>query len=102
MNNSLFGNSCKDALKYLEAKILTNDYEIFKAVSKSKCKDVLRYDKYTLIGFYRKAIQFDKAIYLGSTVLKLSELRMYELFYNVLQPSLKDATIHIWILIVLY
>ena len=62
MNNSLFGKSCEDALKYLEAKILTNDYEIIKAVSKSTCKDVIRYDKYTLIGFYRKAIKFDKPI----------------------------------------
>ena len=34
MNNSLFGKSCENPLKYLEAKILTNDYEILKAVSK--------------------------------------------------------------------
>ena len=33
MNNSLFGKSCEDPLKYLEAKILTDDYEILKAVS---------------------------------------------------------------------
>ena len=34
MNNSLFGKSCENPLKYLEAKILTDDYEILKAVSK--------------------------------------------------------------------
>ena len=34
MNNSLFGKSCENPLKYLEAKILTNNYEILKAVSK--------------------------------------------------------------------
>ena len=38
MNNSLFGKSCENPLKYLEAKILTNDYEILKAVSKPTCK----------------------------------------------------------------
>ena len=35
MNNSLFGKSCENPLKYLEAKILTNDYEILKAVGKT-------------------------------------------------------------------
>ena len=43
MNNSLFGKSCENALKYLEAKILTNDYEILKAVSKPRGKDLIRY-----------------------------------------------------------
>ena len=49
MNNSLFGKSCENPLKYLEAKILTNDFEILKAVSKPTCKDVIRYENYTLI-----------------------------------------------------
>ena len=49
MNNSLFGKSCENPLKYLEAKILTDDYEILKPVSKPHCKDVIRYDSYTLI-----------------------------------------------------
>ena len=31
MNNPLFGKSCEIPLKYLEAKILTHDYEILKA-----------------------------------------------------------------------
>ena len=30
MNNSLFGKRCENPLKYLEAKILTDDYEILK------------------------------------------------------------------------
>ena len=54
MNNSLFGKSCENPLKYLEAKILTNDYEIFKAVSKPTRKNVIRYENYTLIEFFKK------------------------------------------------
>ena len=59
MNNSLFGKSCENPLKYLEAKILTNDYEILKAVGKPTCKDVIRYENYTLIEFYKNEIQYD-------------------------------------------
>ena len=94
MNISLFGKSCENPLKYLEAKILTNDYEILKAVSKRTCKDVIRYENYTLIEFYKNEIQYDKPIFLGSTVLELSKLHMYKFFYNVLNPSLKDLMLH--------
>ena len=51
MNSSLSGKSCENPLKYLEAKIRTDDYEILKAVSKPTCKDVIRYDSYALIDF---------------------------------------------------
>ena len=54
MNNSQFDKSCENPLKYLEDKVLTDYYEISKAVSKPTCKDVIRYDSYTLIEFYEK------------------------------------------------
>ena len=94
MKNSLFGKSCEKPIKYLEAKILTDDYEILKAVSKPTCKDVIRYENNTLIEFYKKEIQYDKPIYLGSTVLELSKLHMHKFFYNLLNPSLKDLMLH--------
>ena len=61
MNSFPFGKNCENPLKFLEAEILTDDLEIFKAVSKPTHKDVIRYDRYTLIDYYKKAIQYDKA-----------------------------------------
>ena len=80
MNNSLFGKSCENPLRYLKAKILTDGFEVLKSVSKPTCKDVIRYENYTLIEFYKKEIQYDKPIYLGSIVLELSKLHMYKFF----------------------
>ena len=94
MNNPLFGKSCENPLKYLEAKILTDEYEILKAVSKPTCKNVIRYENYTLIEFYKKEIQYDKPIYLGSTVPEPSKLHINKSFYNVLNPSLEDLMLH--------
>ena len=94
MNNSLFGKSFENPLKYLEANILTDHYEILKAVSKPTCKDVIRYENYALIEFYKKEIQYDRPIYLGPTILELSKLHMYKFIYNVLNPSLKDLMLH--------
>ena len=94
MNNSLFGKSCENQLKYLEAKLLTDDFEILKVVSKPTCKDVNRYDSYTFIEYSKKEIKYDKPIYLGSIVLELSEPHRYGFFYNVLQPSFQDLMLH--------
>ena len=58
MNNSLLyiliGKNCENPLRYLESKIPTNDYEISKVVSKPTCNDLIRYENYTLIEFYKK------------------------------------------------
>ena len=93
MNNSLFGKTCENPSKYLKAKILSNDYETLKAVSKPTRKDVIRYENYTLIEFYKKELQYDKPIYLGSTVLELSKLHMYKFYYDVLKPSPEDINL---------
>ena len=58
MNKLLFGKNCENPLKYLEAKILTDGYEILKAVSKPTCKDIIRYENYTLIEFCKKELQY--------------------------------------------
>ena len=68
-NNSLFSENCENPLKQLEAKILTNDHEILKHLSKQTRKDVIRYDNYTLIECFNKEIPYDKPIYLDSSVL---------------------------------
>ena len=93
-NNTRFGKNCENPLKYLEAKILTDDHEILKVVSIPICIDVIRYDKYTLTEFFKKEIQNDKPIYLGPIVLELSKVHVYDFFYNVLQPSLKILMVH--------
>ena len=65
MNNSVFDKRCENPLKYLKANTLTDDYEIFKAVSKPTCKDVIRYDNSTLIEYFKKEMQYEKPIHLG-------------------------------------
>ena len=55
---------------------------------------VIRCENYTLIEFYKKEIQHDKPIYLGSAVLELSKLHMYKFYYDVLKSSLEDINLH--------
>ena len=41
-----------------------------------------------------KKIEYDSPVYVGVIILELSKLHMYDVFYNFLQPSLKDLQLH--------
>ena len=38
--------------------------------------------------------EYDFPVYLGVTILELSKLHLYDVFYNTLQPSFKDLQLH--------
>ena len=42
----------------------------------------------------KKKIEYSSLVYVGVTILELSKLHMFDVFYNILQPSLKDLTLH--------
>ena len=42
----------------------------------------------------KKKIEYDSPVYVGVTILELSKLHMHDVFYNILQPSLKDLQLH--------
>ena len=54
MDNALIGKSCGNPLKHIEVKILTDEYEIIKYVSKPLFRDIFRYKYAVLIEFYKK------------------------------------------------
>ena len=94
MNNSLYGRMCMNPLHFFQSKFLHDEEKIMKSVSKSTFKNITRYGDYSQIEYIKKKIQYDSPVYVGVTILELSKLHMYDVFYNVLQPSLKDLTLH--------
>ena len=65
-----------------------------KSISKPTFKNITRYKDYSQIEYIKKKIEYDSPVYVGVTVLELSKLHMYDVFYNILQPSLKDLQLH--------
>ena len=53
-----------------------------------------KYKDYSQIEYTKKKIEYDFPVYVGVTVLELSKLHMFDVFYNILQPSLKDVQLH--------
>ena len=65
-----------------------------KSVSKPTFKNITGYRDYSQIEYIKKKIEYSSPVYVGVTILELSKLHMFDVFYNILQPSLKDLTLH--------
>ena len=39
-------------------------------------------------------MEYSSPVYVGVTILELSKLHMFDVFYKILKPSLKDVTLH--------
>ena len=92
MNNSLYGRMCVNALHFLQSKFLHDEEKIMKSISQPTFKNINRYNDYSQIEYLKK--EYDSPVYVGVTILELSKLRMYDVFYKILQPSLKDLQLH--------
>ena len=84
---------CMNPLHFFQSKFLHDEEKIMKSVSKPTFKNITRYRDYSQIEYIKK-IEYDSPVYVGVTILELSKLHMYDVFYNILQLSLKDLTLH--------
>ena len=49
---------------------------------------------YRQIEYIMKKMEYDSPVYIGVTILELSKLHMHDVFYKILQQSLKDLQLH--------
>ena len=94
INNSLYGRMCMNPLHFLQSKFLHYEEKVMKSISKPTFKNITIYKDYSQIEHIKKKIEYDSPVYVGVTILELSKLHMYDKFYNILQPSLKDLQLH--------
>ena len=85
---------CMNPLHFFQSTFLHNEEKIMKSVSKPTFKNITRYRDYSQIEYIKKRIEYSSPAYVGVTILELSNLHMFDVFYNILQPSLKDLTLH--------
>ena len=93
MNNSLYGRMSMNPLHFLQSEFLHDEEKIMKNISKPPFKNITRYKDYRQVEYIKKNTEYDSPVYVGVTI-ELSKLHMYDLFCNILQPSLKDLQLH--------
>jgi hypothetical protein len=90
-NNAFFGKTCEDIRNRVEIKFASDRKTAVKYYSKSNfIGETVFDDNLSAVHFRKKSILFDKPIYVGDAVLDLSKLKMYESYYDVLQPRYGD------------
>ena len=85
---------CMNPLHFLQSKFFHDEEKIMKSISKPTFRNIARYKDYSQIEYIEKKIEYDSPVYVGVAILELSKLHMYDVFYNILQPSLKDLQLH--------
>ena len=85
---------CMNPLNFLQSKFLHDEEKIMKRKSKPTFKNITRYRDYSQIEYIKKKIEYDSPVFVGVTILELDKLHIYDVFYSIVQPSLKDLQLH--------
>ena len=89
MNNAFFGKTMENVRDRTNLEFTDHSQidQIIKRQSKLKFKGIMvHYSMYSVYKFDKEKTVFDKPIYLGFSVLELSKLLMYEIYYHTLEP----------------
>ena len=98
MNNSLYGRIpntwCMNPLHFFQSKFLHDKEKIMKSINKPTFKNITRYKDCSQIEYIKKKKEYDSPVYVGVTIIELSKLHMYDVFYKILQPFRKNLQLH--------
>jgi hypothetical protein len=86
MNNSIYGKTCENPLRYKNYVFLTDKNEKIKFINSPKCRDFHKINDHVLLGVSLNKVRYLKPITIGFTVLEISKLIMGQFYYKVLQP----------------
>jgi hypothetical protein len=94
--NSTFGKFIEDVTKYIKVEIATNK-ETIQKLSRSphfiKCKRLN--DDAAAVFMNTDTACFNKAYSVGFSILELSKLFMYQLYYEIILPYFKKENLHL-------
>ena len=91
MNNSVFGKTMENIRKHRDIKLVTTDKKRSKLVSEPNYHTINLISEYlSIIEMKKTKIKMNKPIYLGLSILEISEILMYEFWYDYMKPKYND------------
>ena len=88
MNNSVFGKTMENIRKHRDIKLVTTDKKRSKLVSEPNYHTISYISEdLSIIEMNKTKVKMNKSIYLGLSVLEISKLLMYEVWYNYMKPK---------------
>ena len=91
MNNSVFGITMENIRKHRDIKLVTTDRKRSKLVSEPNYHTInLISEDLSIIEMKQTKVKMNKPIYLGLSILEISKILMYEIWYDYMKPKYND------------
>ena len=91
MNNSVLGKTMENIRKHRDTKLVTMDKIRSKLASEPNYHTINLISEYlSIIEMKKTKIKMNKPIYLGLSILEISKILMYELWYDYMKPKYND------------
>ena len=91
MNNSVFGKTMENIRKHRDIKLVTTDKKRSKLVSEPNYHTInLISENLSIIELKKTKVKMNKPIYFGLSILEISNILMYEFWYDYMKPKYND------------
>ena len=91
MNNAVFGKTMENVRKHRDIKLVKTDHKRYKLVSEPNYHSMkLMSESLSIIEMKKVKVKMNKPIYLGLSILEISKIIMYELWYNYVKKKYGD------------
>ena len=88
MNNSVFGKTMENIRKHRNMKLVTTDKKRNKLVSEPNYHTINYISEdLSIIEMHKTKVKMNKPIYLGLSILEISKILMYKLWYDYMKPK---------------
>ena len=89
MNNAVFGKTMENIRKHRDIKLVTTDKKKRSKLVSEPNYHTINYisEDLSIIEMNRTKVKMNKPIYLGLSILEISKLLMYELWYDYMKPK---------------
>ena len=90
MNNSIYGKTLENPMKYSILQFLSTQKQFFKAAGKPGFDGtVFTQDDFAIAKLKYETVKYEKPLYLGATITELAKWKMFNFYYNVIQDYFK-------------
>ena len=91
MNNAVFGKTMENIRKHRDIKLVTTDKKRNKLVSEPNYHTINYISEdLSIFEMNKTKVKINKPIYLGSSILDISKILMYEFWYDYMKPKYND------------
>jgi hypothetical protein len=90
LSNIIYGKMLQDVMGQNDTILTKNDEKAQKLMGYNTFKDLSYQNGFYTIQMEKKKVKFNKATYLGTTILDMSKYLMYDFHYNVMKEKYGD------------